>query len=325
MNVAPLRLLTRASSPTRVAPLTRLAAASLLTASMMGCGSPTSPTSSSAASSAALSAEPPVASAKDSTAVAATSRPSTLAPFVLLGELHDNPTHHRARADQLRQWLQQEPRTVVVFEQISRSRDAAIAQARQSQPGDLDALLQAAQFDRQGWRWPLHQPLIEAVMQSGAALRGGNLDRDQVRRIVREGDAAWPGDLLGLRERTPWADSQQLVLRQDIQEGHCGAMPDAMLPGMVQAQRARDAAMAQAMLAARADGAKRVVLIAGNGHVRRDVAVPVYLQAAGVAARDIEAIGYLETTGSPAATAGFDRVERAPAPLREDPCAAFKR
>ncbi len=318
MNVAPLRLLTRASSPTRVAPLTRLAAASLMAASMLGCGSPTS-------SSAALSAEPPVVSAKESTAVAARSaRSSTLAPFVLLGELHDNPTHHRARADQLRQWLQQEPRTVVVFEQISRSRDAAIAQARQSQPGDLDALLQAAQFDRQGWRWPLHRPLIEAVMQSGAALRGGNLDRDQVRRIVREGDAAWPGDLLGLRERTPWADSQQQVLRQDIQEGHCGAMPDAMLPGMVQAQRARDAAMAQAMLAARADGAKRVVLIAGNGHVRRDVAVPIYLQAAGVSAKDIEAIGYLETTGSPSAV-GFDRVERAPAPSREDPCAAFKR
>lgn len=244
--------------------------------------------------------------------------------FVLLGEVHDNPDHHRARAEQLRQLIAQEPRTVVVFEQFSRGQDAAVAQSRKERPGDVDALIDAAKFDRKNWRWPLHRPLFEAALQSGAEVRGGNLDRDQIRRIVREGDAAWPADLLTLRDRTAWVSAQQDTLRKDIQDGHCGAMPEAMLPGMVQAQRARDAAMAQAMLDARKSGAKRVVLIAGNGHVRRDVAVPVYLQAAGVAGSDIEAIAYLETDGV-ASEGGYDRVERAPAPQREDPCAQFRR
>lgn len=243
--------------------------------------------------------------------------------FVLLGELHDNPDHHRARAEQLRRLIAQEPKTVVVFEQFSRSEDAAVAQARQTTPGDVNAVIDAAKFDRKGWRWPLHQPLFDAALQSGVEVRGGNIDRDQIRKIVREGDAAWPADLLALRDRAAWNETQQGTLRKDIQDGHCGAMPEAMLPGMVQAQRARDAAMAQAMLDARKAGAKRVVLIAGNGHVRRDVAVPVYLQAAGVPASDIDAIAYLEP-GS-AAPAGYDRVERAPAPSREDPCAQFKR
>ena len=259
------------------------------------------------------------ASASTSTSTSA-SEPA----FVLLGELHDNPEHHRARAAQLRELIAREPQTVVVFEQFSRAEDAAVARARQDHPGDVEAVIDAAKLDRQGWRWPLHQPLFEAALQSPASVRGGNLDRDQARRIVREGDAAWPAELLALRSRVSWNEAQQDALRKDIQDGHCGAMPEAMLPGMVQAQRARDAAMAQAMLDARRSGAKRVVLIAGNGHVRRDVAVPVYLRAAGVPASDIDAIAYLEP-GSAVPDGGYDRIERAPAPPREDPCAQFKR
>jgi uncharacterized iron-regulated protein len=280
---------------------------------------------------AALALLPMLLAACASSPTDATDKTSTTLPsskvepeFVLLGELHDNPDHHRARAEQLRRLIAQEPTTVVVFEQFSRSEDAAVAQARKAAPGDVNAVIDAAKFDRKGWRWPLHQPLFDAALQSGAEVRGGNIDRDQIGKIVREGDAAWPADLLALRDRAVWNGTQQDALRKDIQDGHCGAMPEAMLPGMVQAQRARDAAMAQAMLDARKSGARRVVLIAGNGHVRRDVAVPVYLQAAGVPASDIDAIAYLEP-GSETPAGGYDRVERAPAPSREDPCAQFKR
>lgn len=244
--------------------------------------------------------------------------------FVLLGEIHDNPAHHQARAALLQRLIREQPGTVVVMEQMARDRDAALAQSLTQHPGDVEQLLQAGQFDRKAWQWPLHQPVLQAAVQGGAGVRGGNLERDQVRRIVREGDAAWPADLLALRQRTPWGEAQQQTLAQDIQDGHCGAMPASMLPGMVAAQRARDAAMAQAMLQARRDGARRVVLIAGNGHVRRDVAVPVYLQAAGVAASDIQSVAYLEP-GSDATAAQYDQSARAPAPEREDPCAAFKR
>lgn len=303
----------------------RSAVLALLPLLLAACASSTTATATAAATERSAASSASVASV-DSRSAPTVSAPAARSepPFVLLGELHDNPDHHRARAEQLRRLIAQEPRTVVVFEQFSRSEDAAVARARQAAPGDVNAVIDAAKLDRKSWRWPLHQPLFEAVLQSGAEVRGGNIDRDQVRRIVREGDAAWPADLLALRERTAWSGAQQDALRQDIQDGHCGAMPEAMLPGMVQAQRARDAAMARAMLDAREAGAKRVVLIAGNGHVRRDLAVPVYLQAAGVPSTDIDAIAYLEP-GSAAPAGGYDRVERAPAPSREDPCAQFKR
>ena len=60
--------------------------------------------------------------------------------------------------------------------------------------------------------------------------------REQVRRIVREGDAVWPAELLALRQASTWDEPRQQRLQQDIQDGHCGAMPDAMLPGMVNAR-----------------------------------------------------------------------------------------
>ena len=244
------------------------------------------------------------------------SAPLRQAPFVLLGEVHDNPAHHAARAALLRQLLADGRPTTVVFEQLGRAQDLTLAAA----PRESQALIEAAKLDQQGWRWPLHKPVFDAALAGGAQIRGGNLEREQARALVKDGEAAWPADLAALKAQTPWSDAQQQALLQDIEQGHCGALPARLLPGMVLAQRARDAAMAQALLEARAAGARRVILIAGNGHVRRDLAVPLYLQAAGVPAADIVSRGYIEEGGT--ATA-FDAVEQAPAAGREDPCAAF--
>jgi hypothetical protein len=114
-----------------------------------------------------------------------------------------------------------------------------------------------------------------------------------------------------------------------IDEGHCGVLPPRLHAPMVLAQRARDVAMALAMQAAHRDsgpahsGPARTVLIAGNGHVRRDVGVPHVLASLGVPAARVVAVGYLEP-GLP--TLGFDLVDVAPAPAgRPDPCEALRR
>lgn len=242
------------------------------------------------------------------------------APFVLLGEVHDNPQHHAARAELLRRLLADGRRSTVVFEQMGRDQDAALAAA----PREAEAQSQAGALDRQGWRWPLHKPLFEAALAGGAQLRGGNISREQARALVREGESAWPADLAALKQAAPWGEAHQQALQREIEQGHCGAMPARLMPGMVLAQRGRDAAMAQALLQARSQGAERVILIAGNGHVRRDLAVPLYLQAAGVPAAQIRVLAYLEQgDASTAETGRYDRVLQAPAAPREDPCAAL--
>jgi uncharacterized iron-regulated protein len=236
--------------------------------------------------------------------------------FVLLGEVHDNPEQHRQRADLLRRLLADGRPTRVVFEQMDRGSDAALAAAAR----EPEAVADAGRLDRAGWRWPLHRPLVEAALAGGAAVRGGNFDRDLARRLVREGLAAAPADLRTTLETVPWSPAQDGIVRQAIETGHCGMLPAHMVAPMAVVQRGRDAALAQAMLAATEP---RVVLIAGNGHVRSDVGVPHYLRAAGVAAGDIAAVGYLEA-GDDAQAPLFDLQQvTAPAP-RADPCASFK-
>lgn len=244
------------------------------------------------------------------------------ADFLLLGEVHDNAVQHRLRADRLRALLADGRPTAVVFEQMPAARQAELAAAQQQHPRDVDAVVDAGQLDRKGWKWPLHQPLFEASLAGGARVLGGNLGRDELRRLMREGDAAWPPELLALVRQTPWSEAQQQAQLKAIADGHCGALPVAMQAPMATAQRARDASLAQALLAARAAGAQRVVLIAGNGHVDRALGVPRYLEAAGVAPESIHAVGYLEAGGGD--TGRYDeRVETAAAE-REDPCKALR-
>ncbi len=58
--------------------------------------------------------------------------------FMLLGEPHDNPEHHRARAEQLRRLIAQEPKTVVVFRAVTRARRGRGRSHRRAKrpPGD---------------------------------------------------------------------------------------------------------------------------------------------------------------------------------------------
>jgi hypothetical protein len=63
--------------------------------------------------------------------------------------------------------------------------------------------------------------------------------------------------------RTPlWDYGKEAELAREIDEGHCGALPDSMLEGLARAQRARDAVMADTLARAGPAGA---VLIAGDG------------------------------------------------------------
>ena len=243
--------------------------------------------------------------------------------FLLLGEVHDNAEQHRLRAGRLAALLADGKPTAVVFEQLPFARNDALAARQRETPRDVEGLIDAGRLDRRGWRWPMHRPVFDAVVAGGARVLGGNLERDELRRLMREGDTAWPPAVLALKQRTHWSVGQQQAQLKAIDEGHCGALPANMHEPMSQAQRARDASLAQALLAARAAGAERVVLIAGNGHVDRELRVPRYLEAAGIAPARIRAVGYLEVGGSDRGR--YDERVETTAAEREDPCLGLKR
>lgn len=258
--------------------------------------------------------------------VAAMAQRLRSARHVLLGEIHDDAVQHRLRAAVLQALLADGRPSWVVFEQIDREHNAALAVA----PRDTEAVVTAGRLDRRAWAWPLHRPLFDAALAAGATVVGGNLSRAEASRVVSGGAAQAPQALQrwlaapaaeGADSPSGWTPAQDAVLRREVDEGHCGALPASMIGPMTLAQRARDAALADAMAAAPPDA--RVVLIAGNGHVRRDIGVPHYLSAQ--AGRTVS-IGFLERgrDGSLLADAPYDEVWFTAPVERPDPCASFR-
>ncbi len=252
------------------------------------------------------------------------------ARYVLLGEIHDNAQQHELRAVLLRRLLSDGVPSVVVFEPIDREHSAALAAAALATPHDVDAVITAGALDRSGWRWPLHRPVFVAALEGGATLAGGNLSRAEASRLVRGGAAQAPAELRALIDPVldaSWTPEQQTELLHQVDVGHCGALPASMLAPMALAQRARDAALALAMVQAaqRAAPGARVVLIAGNGHVRRDIGVPHDLAVLDATAR-VVSVAFVESEdGRPAATdVPSDVVWFTPRAERPDPCAGFK-
>jgi uncharacterized iron-regulated protein len=245
------------------------------------------------------------------------------ARYRLLGEVHDHPEHHRLRAGLVEKLG---ARTEVYFEQFDAQHDTAL-RAAQLAGADADALALAGHMDA-SWKWPLHRPLLAASVAAKYPVRAANLSRGHARRIMKAG-ALEPGDgaLAAVLESARWTALQEQELRREILDSHCGALPGEMAPAMVLAQRARDATLALAL--AQAPGS--AVLIAGNGHVRRDAGVPLYL-APGSA---VLSVGFLETRPGEAdpqayargigGEAAYDYVWfTAPQP-RPDPCGAFRK
>jgi uncharacterized iron-regulated protein len=242
--------------------------------------------------------------------------------------------------------------TTVVFEQIDRQYSAALQGAAERALADaalhgtavdVESVIDAGQFARKGWGWPLHRPLFVAALGGGASLAGGNLSRVEASAVVRGGVDTAPADVRGLLDsagsRPPdkgWTSQQQAVLLHEVDVGHCGALPAPMLAPMALAQRARDAALAMSMVQAmqRSPAGSRVVLIAGNGHLRRDIGVPHYLRVLakrdaepGASAPRVMGVAFMERSddGTPDVADGTqDEVWFTPRAERTDPCASFK-
>lgn len=239
------------------------------------------------------------------------------ARFRLLGEVHDHPEHHRVRARLIRGMRD---RAEVFFEQFDRDHDAPLRQA-QAAGADAQGLARAGALDTKAWAWPLHRPLLEAAIARAHAVRAANLSREDARRIARAG-VLEPSDAALARtlDTSAWTEAREQALRRTILDAHCGMLPAKVAPAMALAQRARDAAMALALLSA--SGA--AVLIAGNGHVRRDLGVPLYLPGDAAAL----SVGFVETRPGEADPraydpGAYDYVWFTAPQLRRDPCEAF--
>lgn len=237
--------------------------------------------------------------------------------FLLLGEIHDNAQGHRLRFEQLRQRVEAGWRPAVAMEQFDRDSQALLTKAQQ---GCLDAGCLIKVVGGPGWDWQLYRPVLELALQYQLPLLAVNLSRADASRVVRDGvasafDAATVAEY-GLGQPLP-AELRQLQ-RRELADSHCQMLPEAMIEGMVDAQVARDVLMSK-LMRARRDGERDVVLLAGNGHVRKDVGVARWLRQVepGVS---VLSIAYLEQS-EPAGR--YDETRQLAPRSRPDPCASL--
>lgn len=261
--------------------------------------------------------------AQQGRAVPALSGQATRPALWLLGEVHDNPQGHEARLALLTAWVTQGHRPVLVMEQFDRERATALEQALDH---CADAACVVGEAGGPGWDWAHYEPVLALALKHGLKVVAGNLSRADASRAMKEGVPAVvaPEVLQGFG----WPQSVQVGLKEaqsrEIVEGHCGMLPDTLVPRFVQAQIARDIWMAHTLLA---QSGRDAVLLAGNGHIRPDWGVPYWLRQRGV--KPDRVVAYVEagpvgeaTRTSPGGDEG--EVQVVPAHARPDPCEGFK-
>jgi uncharacterized iron-regulated protein len=246
------------------------------------------------------------------------------ARFVLLGEVHDNAEHHRLRRNLLAALVRDGRRPAIAMEQFDREHQPAMQRVQDGPAPTPEWLKTAGHLNSEGWNWAYYEPIIRLALDHRLPILAANLSRADAFRVSTEGAAAVLGAaaVSTLQLDQPLPDAAQLKLDQVIEDGHCGQAPSDILPGMVAAQRARDAIMAHTLQAHAS-----AVLIAGNGHVRRDFGVPHYL-ARYPQGDDMRVVGFIEVDADQLAptdyvSAGppeYDYIAFTSRTPRSDPC-----
>lgn len=241
--------------------------------------------------------------------------PAASAQVLLLGEQHDNGGGHQLRASALRNRVEAGWRPAIAMEQFDRE-NQALLDAAMRECADAACVVTRAAPGKSSWTWEFYKPVIALAMEFKLPLLAANLSRADAGKVIQGGiTAALDAGVVsryGLDKPVPAAVLTPQVM--EVRSGHCGLLPDDMLEPMALAQVARDVMMAETL---RPYVSRGVVLIAGNGHVRRDIAVPYWLRTQGLTTWSV---GYVEQPGTPGE---FD-IERPIATMeRPDPCVAL--
>ena len=229
------------------------------------------------------------------------------ANFLLIGEQHDAPDHHRIEREVVQALAASGRLAALALEMAEQGQDT-----RQLSPGATEAQVKTAlRWNEAGWPWADYGPVVMAAVQAGVPVLGANLPRARMKDAMADVslDAQLNPDAL---------KAQQAAVR----EGHCNALPESQIGPMTRIQIARDRAMAQTLVQAKSPG-KTVVLVSGAGHSPRGMGVPQHLPTD----MEVRVVRLVAGNAAPQADKGpavYDATWLTPALPPRDYCAEFK-
>jgi uncharacterized iron-regulated protein len=238
----------------------------------------------------------------------------------LLGEVHDNPKAHSQRFDLIEKLLSKNFKPVIAMEQFDREKQAVLNQAMHSCK-DSGCVIKKA--GGKGWEWTYYKPVIETALRLRLPIIAANLSSSDAIKIARNGlGAAISAETLHeFNLDVPLDNDLFQKQKAAIEIGHCHTLPASAFKGMVNAQVARDVWMAKTI---RENASHGLILLTGNGHVRKDIGVYHWLSSAERTRTQV--IAYTEEesdTVNGSETTVYDRTIRIEPFERDDPCEAF--
>ncbi|SDS91916.1 Uncharacterized iron-regulated protein [Halopseudomonas xinjiangensis] len=184
------------------------------------------------------------------------------APYVVVGEKHDNPDHHALQQWLLEQLHARRPQQSLLLEMLVPAQEAKIGDVR-AEPDQMDdqTLQRRLDWDA-GWPWALYGELLRWGLREPQRLLPANLGRDEILELYR-------GEAPPMPE---YDEDTRSFLQRTIVDAHCGKLPPEQVSSMLAIQYARD----QRMAASLSDAPAPALLIAGSFHARRDLGVALH-------------------------------------------------
>lgn len=198
--------------------------------------------------------------------------------FILLGEVHDNPDHHKLQAWLINKIVRHNRKPVIIMEMIDEEQQPGLDEYIKEYKNPTADLGRAIGWSKKGWPdWSIYRPIARTAYAHRLKIAYGSAKKETTRNISKKGfdgiDAAFARQLT-LDKNI----GSNLVtnLTKELEASHCGLLKGQPLRKMAKVQHFRDALMANQMMSA---GERRgAFLIAGNGHVRTDRGVPYFLK-----------------------------------------------
>lgn len=243
------------------------------------------------------------------------------ADLILLGETHDNRTHHLLEIMITQHlittdWLKQLSLEMLTPQQKANANQIYHLNHNQALPYNLtlDELKTAFLWSDYGWPWEDYYQVLAAAQTHAIPIEPANINKQQIMSIYQGADTS-----VALKPNA----TQTAALIDSIVDSHCGQIDKKQAVPMVNIQLAKDQAMANS-LSKKTTGA---LLIAGAFHVRKDLSVPLHLQSTN-SSKNILVIGMVEKTDEEMTedfSSRYDIVIFTQPQKRDDPCDVFNK
>ncbi len=189
---------------------------------------------------------------------------------VYLGEYHNVRRHHEIQRRIVADLARRGRPLVVAMEQLESFQQPDIDRYNRGEI-DFDQLAEAIEWGRRWGNYKQYRPIVEAARKANVPILALNARSETIRHVARSGGL----DRMDAKARSElptdiWLDDPAYRKRLSLQMMvHAVANPETLRP-MIEAQIARDAAMASALcsyLKSEAGRGRAAIVLCGAGHV----------------------------------------------------------